>query len=60
MSNPSIVHTSYDVGRQVVGAVVRSAVYHSEGRIFSHMSTPAVIVVTIVIIAVACLWSKRR
>jgi hypothetical protein len=60
MIDPFFVSTSYDIGRQVAGAVARGAVYHSEGRIFSHMSTRAVIVVTIVIIAAVCLWSKRR
>jgi hypothetical protein len=58
MQSP-LIHTSFDVGHQVAGALVRGAVYHTEGRLFSHMSTPVMIVATIAIITVVWLLQKR-
>jgi hypothetical protein len=53
------VHTSFDVGHQVAGSLVRGAVYHAEGRRFSHMSTPMLVIVAIGIVAAVWLWQKR-
>jgi hypothetical protein len=60
MIDPFVLYTSYDSGHHIADAVIRGSVYHSEGRIFSRMSAPALIVITITIIAVVSLWSKRR
>jgi hypothetical protein len=58
MQSP-FLHTSFNVGHQVAGALVRGAVYHTEGRFFSHMSTPMMVVVTIAVLGAVWLWQKR-
>jgi len=52
------VYTSFDVGHQVAGALVRGAVYHTEGRLFSHMSTPMMIAAAIAVIA--AVWISQK
>lgn len=56
----NLLHVNYDIGHTVANAVVRGAVYHTEGKLYSHLSFGESVILTIVIIAAVAFWSKRR
>ncbi len=58
--NSPLIHTSFNLAHQIAGAAVRGAIYHTQSKLFAHLSMGQTIGLAAVIIALVWLWSRRR